>query len=614
VDGKRKRARGRRKRAWIITGIIILAYACYAVWDYTAPNRVGDQFYFERKDFSGIMGMRLIYNPEINLGGPYIYKDGIALSPYGISQDNAPEAFYSWEPYHSVLDVKQLPADVRPMYEKARDQSAFYLMSMPFYILRYPHLLHLIDLSRAPVSLSQLSLGRCSLRIKYREQGIARWERYYEGEESNDGFNISTGNSRLWLYVNEERVSARYVNTALDYAFNSERTYELRQIALYAKDGKSIVFAKDESEARELWDELQVSLRDYWDLFKLKGVEGVAPDNQAWSRLEQGLNDLKVKPAETRISDEVNSLWKLLVNGPYEERNLELALDGRELAGEKYTDGETVVIERLTQTHLIKDKEYMVGDLRIHNSKWDDARVAFTQGKNDYNMYLGNPTYFTKVDETGHTWGEDGVLSLAWFVNLEKSCPVLSALLEKDEVEYGGLLSLAESIAEKQKDLGEFGANPVVKQVVRDLQDRRVSFRKVEKGTKSDWTGTVCGNKVQWELDWVTNGSTHRFQVFLGSKDFVLDWRCGARISPSPNGYILIHNGPYPPLTDADKVSLKALIQAERLGFVKIPYEVKVSWDKFVQFVENGLMTVEETRQEDYRSRNYYRELINVLN
>lgn len=559
--------------------------------------------------------MRLIYNPEIYLGGPYIYKDGIALSPYGITKDDAPEALYSWEPYHSVLDVKQLPTDVRPMYEKGRDLSAFYLMSLPFYILRYPHLPRLIDLSRAPVSLSQLALGRCSLRIKCREEGITRWERYYEGKESSDGISISTGNSRLQLYLNADRTSARYVNTSVEYSFDPERIDELKQIALYIADGKCIVFAKSESDAKEIWDELQLSLSDYWVLCKLRGVEGVAPDNLAWSRLEKGLSALRVKPAETRISEDVNNLWILLVNGPYEARNLKLAITDKEKADEEYTYGPAVVIEKLKQTNLIKDKQYTVGDLRIHNSKWDDASVSFAHGKNDYMMYLGNPSYITKGDELGNTWGGAGVLSLAWFVNLEESCPVLSPLLEEDELEYGALKGLADRLAEKQNDLSEFGTNPFVKQVISEVQSRRVSFRKVEKGTKSDWTGTVSGNKVQWELDWVTNGSTHRFQVFLGSKDFVLDWRYGARISPeSPNGYILIHNGPYPPLTDADKVSLKALIQAERLGVVKMPDEVKVSWDKFVQFVEGGLKTVEETRQEDYRSRNYYRELMDLLN
>jgi hypothetical protein len=620
VDGKRKLARGRRKRAWIITGVILLAYACYAVWDYTWIRRESTSELFNRRYLGTAFGVTQTWVPEglaCLIGETEASKNGIELH-FGtgvyIRSDRFPRAHFGWQPSSQVLDKDSLPDEVRAVYEDARSVCAAYMLALPWHIARHPRILKDIGPPAVLMRMAALVSGRCKFYISAEGSvGIARWEQYYEGAKADDGFVINTEDSRLRLYLNEERVTAYYFNFKDRNEIGEDYGNVYDEIALLIRDGDCTAFAEDGYIVNEVFEELQESLPAYRALTELSSISGTAPDDTAWNNLRRGLSMLTTKPQRTHICLNLYSMRAFLANGPYEERNVDIALDNWELPYDEYDYLRGIVIQKRKTDQLPLNLNFRIGDLSVKTSDsdyWaDKADIAL--GRDDYELVLGNPSYIIKVDEYRNPWDGNGALSRVWFVNLENAYPILPPLPQKDETGYGEMKQLADKLAEHEKELGEFGANPMVKRFISDVQNRRVSFRKTESETAYKWEGTISGSKVLWDLRWSRYASPHGLHVSLGSKEFQISG--SVRISPCPGGYSQYYNGPLEPLTKEDWDTARALIQAEKIGVVKVPDAAKGGWDKFVQFVEGDKKFV-ETKLVNIYDRQTDEQLMDLLN
>ncbi len=238
-------------------------------------------------------------------------------------------------------------------------------------------------------------------------------------------------------------------------------------------------------------------------------------------------------------------------------------------------------------------------------------RAVISSNDSYYHMFLGAPSVISKgSDYRSRSW-EDNTLEQAWYVSPSNTFPVLAQLPIENETEYSEMKQLADKLAENEKGLGEFGANPMVKRFISDLQNRRVSFRKAESGTTYKWEGTVCGSKVLWDLRWNTYASPYVLHVSFGAKEFQISG--SVRISPSPGGYSQYYNGPLEPLTKEDWDALSALVEAEKIGVVKVPDAVKGGWDRLVQFAEGDKQFV-ETKLVNIYDRQTDEQLMELLN
>jgi hypothetical protein len=643
VDGKNKPARNRRKQAWIITGIILVAYACYAVWDIRNPYHHRREDYWERIELGSLFGVEQAYVPEgleCLVGEIQASRNGTELhfgASIYIRSDKMPRAHIEWDPYPQVLDEKLLPDDIRSIYEDARSVCATYALSLPWYILRRPAVVLGVGSPSTQLRIAALVSGRCRLRVVSDvSNGIEKWERYYEGPKTSDGFQVGSMDSLLHLYVDDDWITAAYLHWDDDYYTRMQRDAPVHsEIALFIRDGKSVAIAEDGSIVDTVFDELQESLPSYIDYLRLRSLKGTAPDDLTWSRLERGLNALTMKPESIHITKNLQSILRMLQNGPYHERNLHLALDEWEIPYAKLADRTKTASLRLPSDHLLIDKTYEYAGLKVQTAYSSylpvDKALISQEGKRStrlqeakdracYSMLLGSPAYITRSDEYGQFPISEGLLSRTWFVDLERSFATLVKLPEKDEPEYGEMKQLVDKLAEGEKELGEFGANPWVRRFINEMQARRVSYRRSERGTTYSWESIAEGDETMWILTWMYYDCPTNLYVSLGPKDFQISWPDNpfwsmenTRISPSTNGYTTVNVGQLQPLGDAEKESARALIKAVEMGVVKVPDEVKGGWNKLFAFVEVGMKTV-GARSESFDDRQMEQQLMELLN
>ncbi len=248
------------------------------------------------------------------------------------------------------------------VYEDARKVSARYLLALPWYVLVHPRIIQYVCYPGAIADIASLASGKCKLNVNCEDtRGIRRWERYYEGNRTSDGFILETNDSRLRLYVEDMWISAMYLHYDDDlYSRSFSNTPILNQIALYIGDGKCIAFAEDGNIVEDVFELMQGSLSAYWELSKLKTISGTAPDELAWARLDRGLKALSTKPERIHIFDNLYSFRSLLMNGPEADRNIQLAFQCWDFPYDEFEKVNEDAFLKIGAQHLLVDKIYRI--------------------------------------------------------------------------------------------------------------------------------------------------------------------------------------------------------------------------------------------------------------